>query len=381
MDATISYLAAARAYADGVRVLFAPSGVPTGERGGRGPASPADLAEQAEKLSPLSADLTEAAVAQLADADPAVRTQAATGLLAKALTDLEISTYLLQAARDEEDEIAWAGGRGTERGVAGLGATEDRLKLLLGEAEAGPEQAERGEVAPPDIPTARVELSNAIKDTLVLISERAGKTGQEALGGLVGLGIAEVAQAAGVVGMDIAQALGQAEKVTRLYNAFRDFALKAYDSLVALLGQPVLQAATSRVLEWVDELKRGKLFSEMLEKLYETGQTRQDLSQLVTNSQAGLGKFAIAIKDVDGLGTAYEQQIKLADKLLRGLRFLGGLPAAVLPQGRVLLAAAYIVLGAYVVLAGADYVDARRVKLLNRVPGVHQVVETNLVSA
>jgi len=244
-----------------------------------------------------------------------------------------------------------------------------------------PEQAERGEVAPPDIPTARVELSNAIKDTLVLISERAGKTGQEALGGLVGLGIAEVAQAAGVVGMDIAQALGQAEKVTRLYNAFRDFALKAYDSLVALLGQPVLQAATSRVLEWVDELKRGKLFSEMLEKLYETGQTRQDLSQLVTNSQAGLGKFAIAIKDVDGLGTAYEQQIKLADKLLRGLRFLGGLPAAVLPQGRVLLAAAYIVLGAYVVLAGADYVDARRVKLLNRVPGVHQVVETNLVSA
>ena len=47
MDTTTSYLEAARAYADGVRVLFTPSGVPTGERGGRGPASWTDLADQA----------------------------------------------------------------------------------------------------------------------------------------------------------------------------------------------------------------------------------------------------------------------------------------------------------------------------------------------
>jgi hypothetical protein len=34
-----------------------------------------------------------------------------------------------------------------------------------------------------------------------------------------------------------------------------------------------------------------------------------------------------------------------------------------------------------VILAGADFVDARRLRLLNRVPGVRQVVETNLASA
>ena len=88
-----------------------------------------------------------------------------------------------------------------------------------------------------------------------------------------------------------------------------------------------------------------------------------------------------AIESVDGLDAAYRQQIELAQKLLRGVKFLGNVAAAALPQGRLLLAASYIVLGAYVVLAGADYVDAQRLKLLNRVPGVRQVVETNLAAA
>jgi hypothetical protein len=373
-----AYREAARAYADAVRVLFSPSGVPIGERGDRGPASPADLVEQAEKLAPLSTELTQAATAQLADADPAMRAQASMGLLAKAMTDLEISAYLLQAAKDEEDEIAWSEGEGTERSRAGVGPTEDRLKLLLGEVEVEPTAAERGAVALMDIPTARIDLSNSIEDTLTLISERAGKTGQTALSGLMGLGVTELAQAAGVVGMDIAHALGKAEKVTRLYTSFRNFAVRAYDSLLALLGQQLAQTAAKQVLDWVDELQKGKLFGELLEKLYETGATGQALGKLVGDSQADLEQFVAAIESVDELAVACEKQMSLTDKLLRGLKFLGGLPAAVLPQGMVLMAAAYIILGAYVVLSAADFVDAQRLKLLNRVPGVRQVVEANL---
>jgi len=58
MPSTNSYLDVARDYAQGVRVLFASSGVPTGERGGVGPASADDLAAQAEKVSEVSAKLT-----------------------------------------------------------------------------------------------------------------------------------------------------------------------------------------------------------------------------------------------------------------------------------------------------------------------------------
>jgi hypothetical protein len=372
-----TYRAAAQAYADGVRVLFAPSGAPTGERGGQGPASPEELAGQAERLAPLSAELTRAASVRLTDADPAVRAQASAQLLTKALTDLEISAHLLQAAEDEEDGLAWTGGEGTERSAGGLGATEERLSILLGEVEAGQgSEVERG--GPRDLPTARVALSNAVEDALDLISQRASKTGQAALGGLLGLGVAQVAQAAGVVGLDIARSLGQAEKVTRLYNLFRDFAVKAYDSLIALLGEQLAQTAAQKVVEWFEQIKEGEQFAKLLEQLYETQRTGQELGQLVAQSPADLVKFTAATQHVDGLEASFARQIDLSEKLLQGLKYLSFVPAAALPQGRLLMAAAYIVLGAYVVLAGGDYVDARRLERLGRVPGVRQVVEGQL---
>jgi len=373
-----TYQAAAQAYADGVRVLFAPSGAPTGERGGLGPTSPDELADQAERLAPLSAELTQAMAAGLADADPAVRAQASTQLLAKALTDLEIGLYLLQAAEDEEYQIAWAGGPGTERSRGGLGATVERLDLLLGEGEAVPAAVERGEQPPGNVRAARVMLSDAIADALDLISDRASKTGQAALSGLLGLGGGEVAQVAGAVGMDFAQALGQADKVTQLYNLFRDFALKAYDSLVALLGQQLAQTAAQRVVEWFEEFKEGEQFAKLLERLYETDQTRRDLGRLVAESRANLESLTAAIQRVDGLDAAFGQQVDLSEKLLRGLKVLALVPATALPQGRLLMAAAHLVLGAYVVLAGGDYVDARRLERLGRLPGVRRVVEGQL---
>ena len=387
-----TYQATAQAYADGVRVLFAPSpsgghsdgapsGAPTGERGGRGPASPEELAGQADRLAPLSAELTQAASARLTDADPAVRAQASTQLLAKALTDLEISAHLLQAAEDEEDGLAWTEGAGTERSAGGLGATEERLSILLGEFETGLGLVERGAAAPRDLPTARVALSNAVEDALDLISQRAGRTGQAALGGLLGLGVAQVAQAAGVVGLDIARSLGQAEKVTHLYNLFRDFAVKAYDSLIALLGEQLARTAAQKMVEWFEEIKEGEQFGKLLERLYETQQTGQELGQLVVQSRVDLDKFTAAVQRVDGLEASFAQQIDLSEKLLQGLKYLSFVPAAALPQGRLLMAAAYIVLGAYVVWAGGDYVDARHLERLDRVPGVRHIVETHLAAA
>jgi hypothetical protein len=42
------------------------------------------------------------------------------------------------------------------------------------------------------------------------------------------------------------------------------------------------------------------------------------------------------------------------------------------------LVGAYLALGVYVIAAGGDYVDAPRLQLLDRVPGVRVVVETRL---
>jgi hypothetical protein len=231
------------------------------------------------------------------------------------------------------------------------------------------------------VPAARMDLSDSVEDAIDLISSRAGKVGQSALGGLVGMGAAELANAAGIVGMDIAEALGQAEKVTQLYELFRSYVTGAIESLIALLGRPALEVATNQALEWVGELKEGKLLARMLQKLYETDKTVEELHLEISASQAGLEQFVAAIQDVDRLDSAFHQQIKLAEKLLKGLRFVGGVTAAILPAGKLLLAGVYMVLGVYIVAAGGDYVDARRLQLLNRVPGVRQVVELRLAIA
>ncbi len=230
MNPSNVYREAAQAYADGVRALFAPPtpiSKATSERGEhrtRGPVSPTDLAVKAEQLASLSANLTRATTAQLADADPAARVQASTSLLAKALTDLEISAYLLQVAQDEEEQIAPTRGESIERGVAAPTDIEENLSFLLGREEAVTRTSERSVTAlPADLPSARTRLSQTIEDALDLIQERAARTGQAAISGLLTLGVGEIAYAVGVVGMDIAQALGQAEKVTRLYNLFGGF--------------------------------------------------------------------------------------------------------------------------------------------------------------
>jgi hypothetical protein len=380
MNIQDSSLETAQDYAEKVRLLFALYGEPTGERGGRGPTSFQDLAQQAESLSPVSASLTQALAREQTEADPTVRFQASVKLLAKALTDLEISAYLYQAAEYEEDGTIWSNNQSGERSAADLGSIEENLQVILGQAEVSSQITERGEGEITDIPTARIELSNTVVDTLDLILERASKTGQSALTRVMSLSVAELAQAVGFVGMDIAGMLGQTENVTRLYKMCRDFFKGAYESIIELLGRPLAQTAAQQVLEWIQEIQEGAKLNEILERFYQTEQTSQHLQQLVDNSQANLEQFITAIQSVSKLDAAYRQQINWAEKVLRGLNRFGTLAAAALPQGELLIAALCITLGGYVILVGADYVDSPKLTILDCVPGVRHIVEIHLAT-
>ena len=214
--------------------------------------------------------------------------------------------------------------------------------------------------------------------TLNSIQARAAKTGQTAVSGLLVLGLGQVAQAAGIVGMDLAQALGITEKVTRLYGLVQDYALSAYNGLVALFGPAIAQTAAQQALAWLNHIAAGNQLEKLLAQLYSTQLTADHLVEVVTQSQKDLGSFAAAIQGIDGLNAAFKEQMGLLDKLLQGFRLIGGAAVAAIPQATVLMAVAYLVIVAYAVFAGADYVDAQRLKILNRVPGVRQVVQQAL---
>lgn len=368
----------ARAYADGARALFGPTTRSIPEHAARDGVPATAMLDRAAALAPISADLTRSASAGLAAADPAERARASTQLLAKAVADLQISAYLLQSAPEAAPAT-----RAVERGVDAARFSpadiEESLAILLGEAPAALRGA-RAVAMPADLPAAREHLAALVTATLSLIELHAAKTGQTAMSGLLALGLGQVAQAAGIVGLDIAQAIGVGEKVTRIYTLVREFALSAYNAVVALCGPMIAQTAAQQVLAWLNDVAAGQRFANLLAQFYETKGTGEQLGKLAAESQADLGQFAVALQGVDGLRTSFGEQFVLVDKLLHGFRLFGGAAASAIPQATVLMAAAYLVITGYAVLAGADYVDAARLKLLNRVPGVRQVVETSLGS-
>ena len=380
MNATESYQAAARAYADGVRVLFAPAGQQIAERGGRGPVSYDDLESQADTLVSLSADFTARAVDRLAEPTPAERIEVETALLAKALTDLEICTYLLQASEDQDSESSWRteAVRGVERSAASRGATDYALSLLLRGGAPAPAVTERS-LDPENVEEARAKLMMQATDALALISELAADSGRMGLEGLINLGVSEIATAIGVIGLDIARALGKAEGVTKLYKRFRDFLKQAYDAIMALLSPPVAEFVSEQVKAWVERITSGELVDDLLESLFKTATTKAALQPTIAQSQAGLEDFITAIEKVGGLNEAYREQTGLVVKIMPKLKYATLIPAANLPQGKVILAAAYLLMTGYIILVGGDYVDAPDLEnRLDRVPGVRRQVEAAL---
>jgi hypothetical protein len=378
MSTSGAYERAVSSYADVAESLLGRTVPPQATLPALAPQDQTQTAEEAEQLLALSSELTRLAEARLQHPDPGVRGDVAAQLLAKALLDLTVSARLLQAAMSAE-----AAGGADQAGalplwVASADDVQVGLRALRGEPELWP-SAQRDEVAPTNLATARMELSNAVTDGLKLISERAAFSGQAAVGGLLGVGVAEVAQAAGIVGMNLAEALGQAEKVGRLFSAFRDFAAQSYDSMLVMLGRQLAQQAASRVVEWLNKLKEGALFASVLEDLYETKRTSSYLQKLVADSAAELVAFTAAIEGIDTLDESYRRQADLARRLLTGLTFFGALPMAILPQPRVFVALGYILVGGYVVLCGGDYVDAPRLRMLDRIPGMRRVAERHLL--
>jgi hypothetical protein len=373
---TPGYSSAAKAYADGVRGLFAPISTDTAERGGVRAAPSMELGARAEKLLHASGKLTAEAESRLAattDADE--MTEASTQLLAKAVTDLTISAHLLEAAADEDEKVLRTD-QTRERGLSDSAGVEGLLQIVVGETSIP--SAVRSSNLPKDIAGARTELTLAIDDCLTLISERTGTTGKAALSGILGIGLGQVGQAAGLLGQNIAQALGQADKLSYLYGLFRDFAFKAYESVIALLGPTVAGIVGQQVVNWISEIQELNYFGTFLERIYGTQQTRAALLPLVNESKSNAKQYSAAILEIERLGEIHLSQTTLVDRILKGLKYLAAVPVAVLPYGSLLMAAVYVAICGYVVLNGADYVDADRVKIFNRVRGVRQIVTANL---
>jgi hypothetical protein len=299
---------------------------------------------------------------------------AATALLAKALTDLEVSQYLVEAAEDERLKRQWDTTRSFDRSAQSTRSAEPYLGLLLGQ-ETAPPNFDRSAQPPTTPASARLGLATLTEDSLALIAARAQDTTKSVLERLLGLGASDLAKAAGIVGLDIAQALGISEHVMTLSGLARRFIAQSYEAVIALLSPTVIKAIGEIIPGWVEKFKENEPVGRILESLYATAEAKATLKAQIEDSAVELADYQNAWGEVDALCQTFLKRVDLVDKSLPKLAWVALLPAAQVPQGKLVMAVAYVALGGYIIFLGADYVDAPRLQGLDRVPGIRRIIE------
>ncbi len=317
-------------------------------------------------------ELTQAAAVRMNDGGmrDQARADAALQLLAKAVVETEVAQHLAGLARQP------AGARPATRSIAATMEVESLLSIVIGAPGlARPERSVSDVEAFADLTYARIAAGRAVGYALALISRRAAKSGQTALAGLAGIGFGTIGKAIDVVGSGLTFRVGD-EAAGTLYGRARDAIVSAYGSIRSLLGDQVSGAAGAQMKKWLDDLANGALFATVLESWYGTANTRKRIAALTEAATADLPRWVQMIQALDGLGRQFSGQADLADRLLKGLKVIGLIPVAALPEAKLLLAASHVALGGYIVFAGADAVDAPAG--LHRVAGVQVMVERAL---
>jgi hypothetical protein len=384
MNSEASYNQILFDYSQKVQALFASPGDLVGERGGRGPASFEDLAIQAQDLIVLSDRLNQATSDELAQALPEKRIQHGTSLMAKSLIDLEISAKLLEAALDQEANQSFRSTLDEERGAG----TRGQLDLLLDWMKQDQSSDDIDEDTSIERTTGsrlnpiivRTTLQGSIEDGLELITSRAGRLSQDVVFGLIsldGLNLPSLLNqlASGISGA--ADVVASGKQLLELYQAY---VIRSIETLQRYVGKQATEVFIEQAISWVNPIKDGQLMTPILKVLFGVAQSEESLIQLINSSQQEPRFFHQAAHDIDRLLVEHQRQIQLGERLNSGLGVLGSVSSAFsFPVGGTLLTVGKVILGAFIVTASGDYLDAPGLKLLNRVAGIPSLVESRLV--
>lgn len=367
------YNAAAAAYAAGLRTLFAPSEEST--RSEIRAASEDELADRADGLAAQSATLIQQTAARLEDEDMATRLGAEQSLLAQAAASLRVADGLLALVEASEEGEAMRSA-GPPPPPANF---DDLLALIDGSLGAiGARVEPEAELTRGGGDTTPAELLDSANEALDQVVGNVGSFARATVASLVGLDPALIKEAAGLLGSELAQALSKlGENVSRLVSKAIAFIVQAYDSLLAAMGQEVTSELRQQAAEWVKRLQEGEALTAIAGALYQTDVTRERVAAVVADSDAPSPKLGEVRANVEALAPSFQSRTKLAGQIRAGLGFLKFIPAA---KGPLELATGvlYLALLGYVLVAGADYVDAPRLARIGRVPGVLETVQTGL---
>lgn len=359
----------AAAYAAGVRGLLTP------HYGGLAPAEtreirgPAEVASQAGDLLPASRALKAAATAGLTAADPLEQAAAEVQLLAGAALDLIVAAQLAGSEAAATRELAAAPAFPLAEIVELQTLIEAPEAYLVG-AVAG--RGVRG------LGDAKEAFAESVDAALTAIKGSVLATGGHAVEGLLLMDAALLKEALLVIGGELAQKIGA--DFTQLARRVVEFVIAANEKLIELMGIDAMAEAQRQLAAWLEQLRAGTLFPELIENLYQTAAVRAEVAGWLAGFQGMEAVLVMGREEVAGLAGRFAAKVSVADKIVSALALAKLAPPLLTPVGRLGIAAAYLGVIAYLVGSGFDHVDSDRLKLLDRVEGVRGVAKRLLVS-
>ena len=298
------------------------------------------MAERADHLAELSARLTRQTASYLEADELSVRLGAEQHLLAQAVASLRVADGLLAAAADLGETPAPAATRGLPS--ATQTSLDDVLALLQAPlADTGlrfvaARTASRGG----SLHASRQDLMAAVEGAFDQIVDSVVAFGRDALAGLAGLDTALLQEAASMLSKELGQLVETlGEQASRLAARAAVFVVRAYDSLLAALGQEAASTMRQAAGEWLQRLQQGETLASLLDLIYETRASRQRIGAAVEASQAREATLAQARDAVAALPAGLEARLRLPHQVLAGLGVITRLAPAPLPPVEALRAA------------------------------------------
>lgn len=334
------------------------------------------LVTQADRVSDLSTALKQQVTPYLSDESEAVRLGAEQHLLAQAVLDLQLADRFLNIAAVAGETEAPP----LTRAARAPMPTVDPVAILRMPLEEGGQRL----LSPAPVRGVAREASaeDVIQAADVAISELLDHVvdfGQDAISGLLGLDTALLKEAATLISAELGELVQKlGEQASRLVAKAITFIVRAYDSLLAAIGQDMASEMRQRVAQWLVRLQEGENIAGLVGTMYTVEAARLRVRHAVDQSPAPAVVLGQARDAVDALPDAFAERTTLMRQLLAGLGLIKRFPAARVPMAELASASLYLLLLGVMVLIGADYLDAPRLDRLQRVPGVPEVVESSL---
>ncbi len=363
-------------------VLQVPPGTPAAARRGAGEVPVETLVQRADQIADISARMIPFARAYLDSPDVTLREGISGQLLAQAAAELEIASELLKitqetegagpiaktrAARTADLQKAVQGVQEAMKAPPSAGLVSAEIKTRAASAATTPEEA-------------KTALQETAETSVAAISLRVRELGGDiAFDLVIKTQWVAVLDGAKLLNKDLAAKLdtlkqGASVLIGQIVGVVAKTLLNVYEKLQALLGKDAEDQARKKIQEWLEKIKKDEkidLFEKLVDGLYGVDAFKKEIAGCLAKTTATL----------DVLNTTNDEVGAVAEKFKVLAGYMGTLEDIVvaakfiqLPQVLATVAGIQVLLLAFAVYAGYDYIGYKPLSFPNLTKGVGELV-------